>query len=856
MRPPPAAPALLLLAAGLLAGCPGSGDGGAAKPGDAGGPDPAVAAALAKRPDLARDRVFLLGLDGCDPLLVRRLADAGKLPNFKRLMEEGAFGPLHSQQPMLSPLLWTTIATGKWPTEHGVLDFMVRSRTDPAAREAVTSRNRQVESIWDIAGRYGRNVGVVGWLASHPAEEVNGFAVSERTELLAYLFNEGIAPSDEGKTWPPGLLAEIAPLRRRPADVTWAEGKEFLHVTEEEWRAACTEDKFTAGNRTNNLRLILTAADNFRRVGAHLRREKSPALFCCYFEMLDAVGHNFMAYREPVTWVAQPLEEVQAFFRGSSEADPAVVEKAWRWARGKGPREGLEKLKPEVLSTISELSRGADPARVAQWKDAVDAAYAWTDRLLGEAMAACDADTTLLVVSDHGFASGPQKPPFDSAFQSRVGGASFHMMDGVLGAWGRGVRKGFPIPPYDRVRPGTGARLLDIAPTVLALLGFPKAKDMPGRVLSEVFDLDLVVGGVESYEAGRSARLAKERVEEESRKPRTGKDGEDTAEGSLDEEMKQIMAVGYVGTAEEGPSRAFLHMAASYEEQGRLAEAEEALAEALKSARETSLRLNTLYRLGALRGKQGDREGARKRYLEALKENPSFVPALAGLCLLDQDAGDCASAVSGWERIAALQPSSGEFRIRLADALRLRSEASPGAGGDDLRRAVGLVREFVKTGKEDASAGDGVNPEGHNTIGMILLRAGEFPGAIDQFRKAAADRPGYRNPRTNLGVLHLNLANRFLADLDAARDPGKRMELEGQVRANRAEALRWLGEVIDREPDYAKALYNRAEVNFHIPPRDLAAAARDLEAALKADPKYARAAALLDKVRQATAGGR
>ncbi len=545
-----------------------------------------------------------------------------------------------------------------------------------------------------------------------------------------------------------------------------------------------------------------------------------------------------MAYREPITWKPRTLEEVKNYFRGTGDADPALVEKAFRWARGEGTRAGLEKMDPKQVAMIAELARGPDAAQAPKWKDAVDASYEWADRLLGEAMDACDADTTLLVLSDHGFASGPGKPPFDSGFQSQLGGASFHRMDGVLGAWGKGVRKGFAIPQFDKGKPGTGARLLDVAPTVLAILGFPKAKDMPGRVLSEIFDLDLAVSSVETYEAGRSARLARERLEEEARRPKPAKDGDDRAEDALDDAMKQIMAVGYVGGAEEGPARAFLHMAASYEEQGRLPEAEEAIGEALKAAKEIPLRLALLYRLGGLRSRQGDPAGARMRYDEALKVNPDYVPALAGLCLLDQDAGNFAAAVSGWERVAALQPSSGDFKVRLADALRLRSESDPEKGADDLRRALELVRPYLGNGKEEGAGGVSLSP------------------AIEQLRMAADGRPGFRNPRTNLGVLHLNLANRFLNETAAATDPAKRTEAEGKVRTHRAEALRWLGEVIERDPAYAKALYNRAEVEFYIPPRDLDAAARDLEAALKADPKYARAASLLAKVRQAKEGGR
>src|SRR6185295_17661328 len=67
-------------------------------------------------------RVLLLGVDGADPAILERLIGAGKLPTFGRLRREGAFGPLRSREPLLSPVLWTTIATGRTPQDHGVLD--------------------------------------------------------------------------------------------------------------------------------------------------------------------------------------------------------------------------------------------------------------------------------------------------------------------------------------------------------------------------------------------------------------------------------------------------------------------------------------------------------------------------------------------------------------------------------------------------------------------------------------------------------------------------------------------------------------------------------------------------------------
>jgi tetratricopeptide (TPR) repeat protein len=857
----PRAVLALLLAAALLPGCPSKepADAGAS-PAGGGAPakapqeakpavDPAVKAALAARPDLAKNRVLVLGLDGCDPVLVKEGVAAGRLPNFKRLIAEGAWGPLQSQQPMLSPLLWTSVATGMFPTEHGVVDFMVGSSQDPEKREAVTSRHRQVDAIWDIAGRYGRPVSVIGWLASHPAEEVNGVAVSERTELLAYLFNQKIAPSDEGKTWPPDLLAKIQPLRRRPADLPFAEVKPFLAISEEEYRLVCRKDEFTNDNRTNNLRLMLAGADNFRRIGTSLRRDRKPALDCRYFELLDAVGHNFMCYREPITWKPRELKEVQDCYRAADPpTSPADVETIWKAVREPAAEArplSVQGVDPQRVAEILELCRGAEPAKVAKWKGVVDAAYDWTDRLLGEVMAEADADTILVVLSDHGFVSGDGKPPFDSSFNSKRGGAAYHRMYGVLGLWGRGVRKGFEIPPYAK-NVARGARLVDIAPTVLALMGFPKAKDMPGRVLTEIFDLDLAVGETESYESGRAARLARQRVDVAGGKGTGGADA--TEESEIEDVTRRLTAVGYLGTAEEGPIRALLHMAASYEEQGRFAEAEEALREALKSARGPQRR-QVWAGIGRTLFRQGNVDGAMRVFEDSLREAPQD-PLLAwmGMVKVHAQKRNLAAQVDLWEKITAKYPEAA-YRVMLADVLRQRAATGGPNSLADRARALSLILDSVRPeGGGEPDLGK-LGPFGRNYLGMVLLDGGDFEGAMRNFKAAAEKEPQFVNPRNNLAVLHMRLASGAQSAADPESDPARRAALERQGGAHRAEALRWFGEVLEIDPENAKAHCNRAEVYLRLSPEDPKAAEADLLKALDTDPNYKRAKALLDELR-------
>lgn len=73
-------------------------------------------------------RVVVLGLDGLDAALVERYLDEGKLPNFARLRERGAYRRLGTTVPALTPVAWSTFLTGCNPGKHNVFDFLTRDR--------------------------------------------------------------------------------------------------------------------------------------------------------------------------------------------------------------------------------------------------------------------------------------------------------------------------------------------------------------------------------------------------------------------------------------------------------------------------------------------------------------------------------------------------------------------------------------------------------------------------------------------------------------------------------------------------------------------------------------------------------
>ncbi len=74
-------------------------------------------------------RVIILCIDGMDYALTRKFMLEGRLPNCAALSREGSFVPMTTCMPPLSPVCWTSMATGLNPGEHGVYDFL---RRDPA----------------------------------------------------------------------------------------------------------------------------------------------------------------------------------------------------------------------------------------------------------------------------------------------------------------------------------------------------------------------------------------------------------------------------------------------------------------------------------------------------------------------------------------------------------------------------------------------------------------------------------------------------------------------------------------------------------------------------------------------------
>ena len=357
-----------------------------------------------------RHKVLLLGLDGMDWDLVLPWVRAGRMPNLQRLMDAGTWGEMETMVPMLSPLIWTTMATGVGPDVHGVLDFVEK---DPATGEPVpiSGRSRQVPAIWNIASALGRETDVVGWWATWPAEEITGTMVSDR---LYYTLQQGMPretfqTDPEHLVYPPERTAEFTALRDRAVDETdWRSIRYFMAVSEELYNDAVASD-LGMEDPVDGLRRILSATRTYLGAGLELAGEQ-PDMLLVYLEGTDTIGHLLAPYMPPPTL-------------------------------------------------------DVDPQEASVYAAAVPKYFEIVDRWIGRYLELCPlSDWVVIVVSDHGFHWHADRPKGLSGIAGPTA-PLWHDSDAVFAIAGPDVARSG--------RSTEKASVFEITPTLAALLGVP-----------------------------------------------------------------------------------------------------------------------------------------------------------------------------------------------------------------------------------------------------------------------------------------------------------------------------------------------------------------------------------------------
>jgi predicted AlkP superfamily phosphohydrolase/phosphomutase len=146
------------------------------------------------------EKLLILGIDGMDPKLTRRLVAEGRLPHIKELIERGSARADLRQlgcMPTITPPCWTSLATGTYPGTHGITCYWKQS---PHSLDAVVynldSRDCKAEQLWNITAEEGKKTLVWHWPGSSwpPTSENPNLHVVDGTQTGSV--NMGIAQMD------------------------------------------------------------------------------------------------------------------------------------------------------------------------------------------------------------------------------------------------------------------------------------------------------------------------------------------------------------------------------------------------------------------------------------------------------------------------------------------------------------------------------------------------------------------------------------------------------------------------------------------------------------------------------------
>ena len=474
-------------------------------------------------------KTLIIGLDGITWSVVDPLIQAGRLPNLARLIENGARSVSTAIEPALSPIIWTSIASGKLPAKHGVTHFFD------------TAKSMRCRRLWDILemhvpeGERAPTIGLFAWPVTWPPRPINGF-------MIPSLF------ARDHETYPQELrfIKEMegglrSGWRERVSLVATAMRHGLSAATAAKLAQYALADKQGRFNELDRfIKQRVLKLNVHLDVFEHLLRTYQPNLATFYLNQTDAFSHRFWRYYQPEKFddvtpedakrygdvVPQAYEMAdRAVGRICKHADPdtliAVVsdhgfeatdsgadgQRFCGRARGDKLLQSLGladqasyvnhrewvmvKLSPQANARRDEIIEHFEGYRVPELGTPL---LKVNEDPTGEIALLVHADTeahldkveldTLSVefssLSEDGNGSGPLshlafldlvQPEYDT----RMSGV--HHPDGVAIYSGPGVQAGA------RVEQGS---VLDVLPTLLALLGRPIGRDMDGQPLTQV----------------------------------------------------------------------------------------------------------------------------------------------------------------------------------------------------------------------------------------------------------------------------------------------------------------------------------------------------------------------------------
>ncbi|MFQ5343184.1 MAG: sulfate adenylyltransferase [Anaerolineae bacterium] len=217
-------------------------------------------------PSFKPRKVFVIGLDCAEPSLVfDKWRD--ELPNLSRLLDQGAYGELESSTPPITVPAWSSMLSSRDPGQLGFYGFRNRADYSYDKMTIATSSAVRAPRVWDILGRAGKQVVVVGVPQTYPIRPVNG-----------HLISSFLTPPGAKYTYPTDFATEVESLV----------GEYLVDVPH-----------FRTDDKDYLLEQIYDMTEKRFTVLKHLMRTR-PWDFFMFVEMgVDRIHHGFWKYHDP-----------------------------------------------------------------------------------------------------------------------------------------------------------------------------------------------------------------------------------------------------------------------------------------------------------------------------------------------------------------------------------------------------------------------------------------------------------------------------------------------------------------------------------------------------------------------------
>lgn len=482
-------------------------------------------------------KLMIFELDGGTWDVIDPLIEQGRLPNLARLKKEGAWGILRSTKPMISPVIWATIFTGKTREQHGVRAF------DAGSQQVRCKR------LWDIAHEQGLVCGVCGSLSTWPPYDVGAFmipdimargpeTIPERLSLLQELVLQQLHGT--GKSGIGALGYAGYALRMQRAGV---KPQTLLAMA----REVTLTQLATRPRRESYWRRALLLQQVYADVFERLYRVHQPDLVTYHYHTVDTLSHKYWHYSFPETFDV-PVEEVSQYHEVIPSAYEAADRVLGQFLRMADRDTALMVLSDHGFCTSSE-AHSRHTARLVRWIEVLGLKQAAVPIRLGrqhflyfddaaqvEPIAQVLASTyvketgnpalrTVETRDDSLFfvpalerangmtivVPGYGEWPFDELFRD-----DGHVTSGVH------HQEGIVIVSGPQIRPGiklSDASVIDATPNMLTLLGLSMARDMDGRIWTEMFAdrtrSHTPISYVDTYESEKRVEISAAYTDEE-----------------------------------------------------------------------------------------------------------------------------------------------------------------------------------------------------------------------------------------------------------------------------------------------------------------------------------------------------